>query len=155
MQAPAESGSPTTPTTPCCGSMLVPDDPGATDPQLAGSQYDFQRLGATCALLFNYPDRPFPVGAHLQPEVAAGVPEVSDDGRRYTFTLRDGFRFSPPSDEPVTAEAFARAIERALDPAINSYGGTIAQDVVGAREYRKGGARGIAGPSPEGPTPPI
>ena len=27
---------------------------------------------ATCALLYNYPDRPFPEGSQLQPEVAAG-----------------------------------------------------------------------------------
>ena len=132
--------------------VLVQDDPGATDPQLASSYDDIQRLGATCALLYNYPDRPLPVGAHLQPEVATGPPEISDGGRRYVFTLRDDFRFSPPSDEPVTAEAFARAFERALDPAINSYGATIARDIVGARAYRKGDASGIAGLSADGQT---
>ncbi len=58
------------------------DDPGTTDPQIAVTNYDLHRLGATCALLYNYPDRPFPVGAHLQPEAATGPPEISDGGRR-------------------------------------------------------------------------
>ena len=86
------------------------------------SFYDSSAAYATCALLYNYPDRPFPEGARLQPEVATGPPSVSDDGRTYTFTLRPGFRFSPPSNEPVTAEAFERAIERALDPRMGSFG---------------------------------
>ena len=80
-----------------------------------GSRVDWWReqvLAATCALLVNYPDKPFPAGAKLVPEVARELPTVSDDGRTYTFRLRSGFRFSPPSDAPVTAEAFRRAIER-------------------------------------------
>ncbi len=51
-----------------------------------------------------------------------GRPSVSADQRTYTFSLRDDFRFSPPSDEPVTPAAFERAIERVLDPAMGSYG---------------------------------
>ncbi len=85
--------------------VVMPDDPGTPDPAFA---FDFQRVGATCAQLYNYPDRPFPDGAELRPEVATGPPEISDGGRRYVFELRDDFRFSPPSDEPVTAQAFAR-----------------------------------------------
>ena len=48
------------------------------------------------------------------------MPAVSDGGRRYTFHLRPGFRFSPPSNAPVTAAAFRRAIERALHPRCES-----------------------------------
>ena len=44
------------------------------------------------------------------------MPEVSPDGRTYTFTIRPGYRFSPPSNEPVTAETFRYSIERALSP---------------------------------------
>ena len=59
--------------------LLVPRDPGSTDPALAT---DFQRMSATCALLYNYPDRGYPEGARLVPEVAGGPPTVSPDGRR-------------------------------------------------------------------------
>ena len=53
---------------------------------------------ATCAKLLNYPDRPGSQGTRLVPEVAAAQPRVSRDGRTYTFTVRPGFRFSPPSN---------------------------------------------------------
>jgi YVTN family beta-propeller protein len=127
--------------------VVMPDDPGTPDPVFA---FDFQRVGATCALLYNYPDRPFPEGAELQPEVASGPPEISDDGRRYVFELRDDFRFSPPSDEPVTAEAFARAIERALDPTIKAYPRVHVADVVGAEAYTSGEADQVAGVKADG-----
>jgi hypothetical protein len=64
---------------------------------------------AVCAKLLNYPDRSGRAGGVLIPEVAHAMPHVSADERTYTFELRRGFRFSPPSGEPVTAAAFARA----------------------------------------------
>ena len=106
--------------------LLVNEDPGTTDPAL---DLDFQRLYATCALLYNYPDRPFPEGAFVQPEVARGPPSVSSDGLTYTFTIRPGFRFSPPSNEPVTAAAFERAIERALDPRTGSFAADLGRQI--------------------------
>jgi YVTN family beta-propeller protein len=127
--------------------LLVPQDPGPTDPALDS---DFQRLSATCALLYNYPDRPYPEGARLQPEVADGPPLVSSDGRTYQFTLRRGFRFSPPSNEPVTAEAFERAIERGLSPKIGSFVSELIGDIVGADEYKAGRSRRVAGVSAQG-----
>ena len=127
--------------------LLVPQDPGPTDPALDS---DFQRLSATCALLYNYPDRPYPEGARLQPEVANGPPSVSPDGRTYRFTLRRGFRFAPPSNEPVTAEAFERAIERGLSPKIGSFVSELIGDIVGADEYKAGRSRRVAGVSAEG-----
>jgi peptide/nickel transport system substrate-binding protein len=84
-------------------------------------------------MLFNYPDRPFPEGATLQPEVARDWPSVSADGLTYTFTFRPGYRFSPPSNEPVTAAAFKRAIERALDPRTGSFAAELAKDIAGVR----------------------
>ncbi len=122
--------------------LLVPGDPGPTDPAL---DTDFQRLSATCALLYNYPDRPAPQGAKLQPEVATGQPSVSADGLTYEFRVRPGFRFSPPSNEPVTAEAFERAIVRGLSPRMESFAGGLLGDVVGAAEYRAGRTSRIAG----------
>jgi peptide/nickel transport system substrate-binding protein len=104
----------------------------------------------TCALLYNYPDEPFPGGSRLQPEVARGLPTVSDGGRTYTFRLRSGFRFSPPSNEPVTAAAFARAIERVLSLKMDFYVAGYMHDIVGARAYVSGRARNLAGVKAEG-----
>ena len=106
--------------------LVVTGDNETTDPAL---EVDLQRTGATCAMLYNYPDRPFPEGATLQPEVASGQPSISPDGLTYTFRIREGFRFSPPSNEPVTAAAFGRAIERALDPRTGSFAAELGKDI--------------------------
>jgi YVTN family beta-propeller protein len=112
--------------------VAVESDPGPTDPAL--DVFDPVRNSATCALLLNYPDSPAPEGGELRPEVARGPPEVSRDGRTYTFTLRSGFRFSPPSSEPVTAAAFKRAIDRGRHPKMQSYGAAAAlEDVTDVR----------------------
>jgi YVTN family beta-propeller protein len=127
--------------------ILAVEDEGPTDPAL---DFDQQRQSAICARLYNYPDRPYPEGARLRPEVAGGPPSVSPDGRTYEFRLRRGFRFSPPSNEPVTAEAFERAIERNLSPRMGSFG--LLADVVGADDYMAGRTRRIAGVSARGTT---
>ena len=122
--------------------VLAPKDSGSSDPAL---EFDPQRWGTTCALLYNYPDQPFPVGAQLQPEVAAGPPSVSADGTTYTFTVRPGFRFSPPSNEPVTPAAFERAFQRSLSPKMASYGAVTFSDIVGAKAYSAGESRSLSG----------
>ena len=43
-------------------------------------------------------------------------PEISEDGKTITFTIRDGVRFSPPVDREVTAADVKYAIERSLLP---------------------------------------
>jgi peptide/nickel transport system substrate-binding protein len=123
--------------------ILLSRDPSDLDPSQYGG--DLQRAYETCALLYNYPDQPAPMGGHLQPELATGKPAVSDGGRTYTFTIRKGFRFSPPSPQPVTAAAFQRAIERNLNPAVHSYAVTFMSDIVGASDYIAGRSNKLPG----------
>ena len=73
------------------------------DPVSRVLPWDEQLSYTTCANLLNYPDSAGPAGTRLRPEIAVAMPSVSRDGRTYTFRIRPGFRFSPPSDEPVTA----------------------------------------------------
>ena len=80
------------------------------------------------------------------------MPSVSDDGRVYTFRLRPGFRFSPPSNAPVTAAAFRRAIERALHPDSDSVAPNFMGDIVGFEAYRAGRADGLAAGVPRAAT---
>lgn len=123
--------------------VLLSQDPGSADPVRVFLNY--QQAYATCALLLNYPDAPFPAGSRLQPEVAAAQPVVSAGGRTYTYTVRPGFAFSPPSRETVTAAAFQRAIERALSPKTRSFAATFMGDIVGARAYISGRTTRLAG----------
>jgi ABC-type transport system substrate-binding protein len=85
---------------------------------------------ATCAMLLRYPvGAPTKPDYSLVPEVAAGYPEVSPDGRTYTFLIRPGFRFSDGA--PVTAANYARAIKRVLDPRMHSPAEKYLHEVVG------------------------
>src|SRR6266511_728396 len=117
-----------------------------TDPAVAYLTPSWQLEYATCAKLLNYPDRPAPAGSRLVPEVAQSLPLMSPDGTRYTFTIRDGFRFSPPSNERVTAQTFKYSIERSLSPKLpRSYAAQFVGDIAGVNAYRNGGAQHISG----------
>jgi peptide/nickel transport system substrate-binding protein len=100
------------------------------DPAL---NYDFigWRLATmTCARLLSYPDKSGTAGARLVPEVARGMPTVSNNGLTYTFRVRPNFRFS--DGNRVTPGSFKRAIERALSPKMQSPAASFANDIVGA-----------------------
>jgi YVTN family beta-propeller protein len=130
--------------------VVLPDQGDQpTDPAIAAPS---PVTYATSALLLDYPDRPSPAGSHLQPEVAQAMPAVSDGGKTYTYRIRDGFGFSPPSNRPVTAKAFRRAIERALNPRMGSYAAALVQDIVGLRAYQEGRSRHISGVTARGDT---
>jgi len=106
------------------------------DPALSYSSEGWALIDTTCARLMTYPDKPPPEGYQLVPEVAAGYPGVSRDGKTYTFTLRSGYRFSDGT--PVRANAFARAINRTLAPGVRSAGAQYTQDIVGAEDVQAG-----------------
>jgi ABC-type transport system substrate-binding protein len=91
------------------------------DPALAYYVISWQIEQATCARLVNYPPVPGEPGRRLQPEIAAGMPTVSADGRTYTFTLRGDFKFAP-SGEAVGPQHFKHALERVLNPQMASPG---------------------------------
>ena len=98
---------------------FVNTDPAtAAAPGTPNQPWEQQLQYATCEPLLGYPDAPAPAGWQLVPEAAVAWPAVSPDGRTFTFKIRPGLRFSPPSDQPVTAATFKYTIERALSPAI-------------------------------------
>ncbi len=79
------------------------------------------------------------------------MPEVSADGRTYTFTVRPGYRFSPPSNEDVTAETFRHSIERAIG-IDDGNGRYVLFDIEGVSEFRRGDADHISGLRASGDT---
>jgi peptide/nickel transport system substrate-binding protein len=100
---------------------------------------------ATCANLVTYPDKPAPAGSRIVPEVAETIPVPTDGGRTYTFAIRKGFRFSPPSNEPVTAATFKSTLERLANPRAKSVYDYLLSGIVGYRAFAAGRARGLAG----------
>jgi peptide/nickel transport system substrate-binding protein len=123
-----------------------------TDPGLSTTEAGWQVVLATCARLVGYPDRPPPAGARLVPDVAQSLPRLSADRRTYTFTIRPGFRFSPPSNEPVTAATFKYSIERTLSPRLTAQARGTLDDIVGAKAFEQGKAEHIAGIHADGST---
>ncbi len=115
------------------------------DPALAYTPITWQLLYATCTKLVNYPDKAGPAGSQLVPEVARSLPARSADGKTYTFAIRNGFRFSPPSNQAVTAQTFKYSIERALSAQMKGGGRGYLGDVVGARAFMTGHAPHVTG----------
>jgi peptide/nickel transport system substrate-binding protein len=97
------------------------------DPALASS--GLQLLAPACGSLIEYPSKPLPEGGRLRPELAEADPVVSRDGKTYAVTIRKDARFSTGS--AVTARAFASAIERIRDPAMQSPLAADLQDIRG------------------------
>jgi YVTN family beta-propeller protein len=100
---------------------------------------------ATCANLLTYPDKPAPEGSRIVPEVAHAVPVPTGGGTTYTFRIRPGFRFSPPSNEAVTAMTFKSTIERVTNPRLKSPLANLFSGIVGYQAYVMGKAREISG----------
>jgi oligopeptide transport system substrate-binding protein len=70
------------------------------------------------------------------PDLAEGV-DISEDGLNYTFTLRDGIKWS--NGDPVTSQDFKYAWLRVLDPKTASlYSYIIYTFVKGATEFNSG-----------------
>ncbi|MBK8046658.1 MAG: peptide ABC transporter substrate-binding protein [Anaerolineales bacterium] len=70
--------------------------------------------------------------------------EVSEDGKTYTFTIREGLKFADGA--PVTANDFAASINRALQPETASYGASFQLGhIVGANDVAAGNAKEASG----------
>ena len=128
------------------GGTVVVDmttDVDYIDPQLSYYGETWKLEGATACKLFNWPDKEGTAGAVATPEVAAGLPLVSKDGKTYTFTIRKGFRFS--NGRPVSAKSFADAFNRFANPRMQSTGVQFLDIVKGAQAVINGDAGSISG----------
>jgi len=119
------------------------------DPQLSYVTTGWWLEYATAAKLYDY--RP---GGKLVPEVASGF-TVSRDGRRYTFTIRKGFRFSDGTR--VTAASFVYAIDRVANHDLGSPGAQwivssseSTVDMAGARVVNEGNGTHVSGAKARG-----
>jgi len=76
------------------------------------------------------------------PDLAKAQPEISDDGLTYTFELKDGIKYAPPTNREVVAADIARGIERLCDP--NGVSGGLSyyeSTIEGMTEYCAGFAK--------------
>jgi peptide/nickel transport system substrate-binding protein len=131
-------------------TVIAADDIDFMDPGATWFQFTYMVTSATQRPLLSWqPDDT----TEPSPDLAATDPEISDDGRTITFTLREGVRFSPPVDREVTSADVEYAIERGLLPGVaNGYMGSYLADLVGFEEAQQqaeddptGGAPDIEG----------
>src|SRR5205809_3021136 len=132
------------------GGVFVVGTTGASvqiDPQLSYITTAWWLEYATAAKLYNYPDEKGPAGAFLRPEVASSF-KVSNGGKRYTFFIRKGFRFSDGT--PVTARNFRYAIDRAANhdlasPAAQFITDPKGTEIIGAKDVNDGYPTHVSG----------
>ena len=117
------------------------------DPQLAYITTAWWLEYSTAAKLYNYPDKSGPAGTKLLPEVATKF-TVSNGGKRYTFFIRKGFKFS--DGVAVTAKHFKYAINRVANKDLASPGAQFITDengtnIVGAKAVNDGNGTDVSG----------
>jgi len=120
--------------------------PSALDPQLAKG-LDSAELLRCCLVrtLFSHTGRPYrDGGADLYPDLAQGWPQVSADGRTWTFRIRPGTTYAPPMEHSdITSPDIVRALMRAARLGGNR--ADVYSVIEGFDAYRSQNASTIAG----------
>lgn len=119
--------------------------PGSLDPAQAASIYaNFVVVNLYDTLYrYKYLARPY----RLQPNLAAAMPEVSEDGKRFVIRIKKGVHFiDDPAFEgaegrEVTAQDFVYSIKRHFDPNTRAQGAWLWQNrIVGLDEWKEQGS---------------
>jgi oligopeptide transport system substrate-binding protein len=106
---------------------LASEDPHSLDPAVAETSTDIAILHSlNRGLLY------FDKDQKLVPELATALPEVSSDGLTYTFTLRDGVKYS--NGDPIVAGDLVYSWRRLIDPRLANVYGAIIGDVAGGQK---------------------
>ncbi|MDQ0993183.1 ABC transporter substrate-binding protein [Streptomyces sp. V3I7] len=75
-------------------------------------------------------------GAELTPDLATGLAKISDDGKTYTYTLRDGLTWE--DGKPITSKDVKYGIERVWAQDVLSGGPVYVKDVLDPKGEYKG-----------------
>jgi len=113
-------------------------DPTSLDPGVGFDPFSWSFIHATFVSLLTFNAR-----LQIVPWGAVAMPTVTDGGRVYTFHLRRGLTFT--DGEPVTAAAYALAIQRILTPSTKSLVMAFYQVIEGGTAYSNGKAKTVSG----------
>ena len=116
-------------------TMAQTSQPDYLDPALSYTVNGIEPLWLVYTPLLTYPHVEGQEGAELIPGLAEDLPEISEDGKTYTLTLRDGLKYSDGTD--VVASDFEHTIKRVLN--LESGGAPFYQVIEGAEDYLKAG----------------
>jgi peptide/nickel transport system substrate-binding protein len=84
-------------------------------------------------------------GNKLVPDIATSVPQPTNGGKTYTFTLKKGIRFGPPVNRAVTSKDILYSFERMAKPKNGAQYGFYYDVIKGFTDYGAGKAKTISG----------
>jgi peptide/nickel transport system substrate-binding protein len=113
------------------------------DPGQSYFQIDYLVVYATQRPLYSFtPDSP----RQAVPDLAAGPPQISKDGKTVTVKIKPNVKWSPPLSRAVTSDDVKYAFERDFNPNVPSgYAGSY-YPIVGADKSKGGPISGISTP---------
>jgi peptide/nickel transport system substrate-binding protein len=118
-------------------TVLWTDDVDNIDPGITYYQMGFMVHEAISRPLYGYEADD---GVNAVPDLAESDPQISEDGKTVTVTLKKGIKFSPPVDREVTSADVKYAIERGFFNTVNNgYAGAYFGDLQGAKVGAKPG----------------
>lgn len=115
--------------------------PDYLDPGLSYTQEGWTAMYDTYLPLLTYKRANGEEGGQVVPGLAESMPEISNGGKTYKLTLRDGLKYSDGT--PVKASDFKSTMERLFK--INSPGSFFYETIVGAEEFAETKQGGISG----------
>ena len=126
---------------------IAGSDVDAIDPSIAYGTTSWNMEYSTGLKLLDFPDAKAPRGGRIYNSGMSRY-TISNGGKRYTFFIRSGFRFS--NGTRVTARHYAYALNRALgrelqSPAFQFISDPSATNIVGAQRVRDGQAQNASG----------
>jgi peptide/nickel transport system substrate-binding protein len=115
------------------GSITIAQtsQPDALDPAIAYTSNSWEPLWVVYTPPLTYRHAEGQKGSELIPGLAEALPEISDDGKTYSFTIRKGLKYSDGT--PVKASDFEHTVKRVL--AMESGGTYLFEGVLGATDY--------------------
>ena len=129
------------------GTVTILDTAGSVDSLDPGYWYyqtDYEELGTTTQRwLYSWkPDSNTPT-----PDVAQGLPQVSDGGKTLTIKIKPGIKYSAPlANRTVTSKDVKYAMSRCFLPQVgNGYALVYWGDIEGAQAYSQGKATEVTG----------
>ena len=131
-----QSGGSSSGGTPVSGGTLlagIPSNPDHLDAALSATTEGWEILEATNDGLMTFNRAAGGAGSQVVPDLATGMPSITDGGLVYTFHVRTGVKFSPPVSRDVRPSDVKASIERILridSPNVSWYTG-----IVGATAY--------------------
>lgn len=127
--------------TPQRGGTLVvhhEDDARSYDPAVAYDEISSMGLKLMNETLLDYTH-----ALELEPRLAESMPVQSEDGRTFTFTLREGIRFH--NGRRLEAEDIRYSMERMLAPSTSSPGAVFYSALDGYADFQAGRAAHVRG----------